>query len=258
MVFSSYCTVNPIKPLSTNDNDDNDDINSSTMMTIEDLQMEFTKTVAKIKQVLCEENENAISLVEELQRYTVVKFKKIPLFEDDIYKKVASIEDLWKILNRFWDIYDYDVLNFIMKRIRCKRAQRIYENFQSKIDPSTLEDAELVLASDETYSPGPTPRLRVKLKAKERCTNKVKNNVKNLLSKKFKVENYSLVYKCIHKGCVELTFISPSAAVISYLESCVVTGHDIVDFAMHNIKCIKTHQKEIQVNPSLIPNMVRN
>jgi len=255
MVFPAYCTVNPVMPLSTNDNDD---IISDTMMTIEDLEVEFAKTVAKIKQVLCEENENAISLVEELQKYTVVKFKKIPLFEDDIYKRVASIEDLWKILNRFWDIYDYDVLNFIMERINCKRAQRIYEDFQSKIDPSTLKDAELVLASDETYSPGPIPRLRVKLKAKKPCTNKVKNNVKNLLSKKFKVENYSLVYKYIHKGCVELTFISTSAAVISYLESCVVTGHDIADFAMHNIKCIKTHQKEIQVDPSLIPNMVRN
>ena len=204
------------------------------LTTFEDLEVAFAITTNQIKQALSNSSIEVTSVVEQLQTVTAVKDRSIPLFDEDVFENVTTVEKLWQKLNRFWSIFNYDILRILLRIAQCKNAEEILEEFLSKINITTLEDMDLVLRYEICETEGLIkPLLRIKVKA-ERCTNSIKKKVEEVVSLKFNLKEYALCFKGIKQGCVELVY-EISNTVMSYLLECDFTKTDAVNFAAHDI-----------------------
>ena len=216
-----------------------------TLTTIEDIEIEFAIMTDKIKQALINTKINVDSLIEQLRSISGVKNRKVPLFDEEVFTKIKSVEELWKTLSIFWSIYDYDILRFIIKITKCEDAKRVLENFLSRIDPTVIEDVDLVLHCRVEQKEGlPNMcKLRIKINAKK-CTYDIKENVKEIISKAYDLQQYTLCFKSIKEGCIELLFYI-SKEVMTYLLHCKITARTLTKFS--DCKIINIFVNEIDI-----------
>ena len=208
----------------------------------------------RIKEVLRNNNVSVISLLEQLCTISAIKIKKVPLFDEDVFEKIETIDELWRKLRKYWDIFDYDILIFVVELTECTEAQEIFNSFLARIDPSAFEDMDLVLHC-KVYQEEELmrPFLRIKVNA-EMCTFDIKRQVKEIVSKKFNLEKYSLRLNSIKDGCIEFTF-NISKAVMSYVLEYHITGNIIANFARYNIISPQVNEMTLNI-PSEIVDMV--
>ena len=198
------------------------------------MEIEFAIMTNKIKQALINNNVNVDSLIEQLCTISAVSNKNIPLFDKDVFVRIRSIDGFWKSLRTFWNIYDYDVLRYIIKITRCGEATKILEEFLSRIDPSALRDVDLVLHCRVDRIEGSLmPTLRIKVNA-EKCTYDVQQKVKKIVSKKFDLEEHALRFKGIKDGCIELLY-HISKPVKSYLLQTFQCKVILAEFSTYDI-----------------------
>jgi len=228
---------------------------TNVTMNLEKLDVEFAKVIGRIKQALCQSNVNVHSLIEKLCTISAVKHKKVPLFDEDVFQKVTTVEELWRRMRSFWSILDYDILIYVLDITDCKEANEIFKKFMSTIDSASLKDVDLVLSCKEYEGEGLKPLLRIKISEKQ-CTQEVQEKVKELVSKKFNLHKYSLCFKTIKEGCIELLY-EVSNTVSSYLLQCGVTEHDLIELAAYNIIHLQIGSKKWPV-PSVHRRMVGN
>ena len=210
--------------------------------------MEFTVTTNEIKQALTNSLKpiDVRSVVEELQTLSAVKDKHIPLLDEDVFKDVTTVEKLWEKLNRFWSIFDHNLLKILLRIAECKRANEIFEDFLLKINISTMEDMDLVVFTREGSV---KPLLRIKINA-EKCSCYTERKVKKIVSSIFNVEEYSLWFKGIREGYNELVYEIPNP-MMSYFLQCKFAGHDLADFTTHNIISFHINDMELQIPPEI-------
>ena len=214
------------------------------------MEIEFAITTDKIKQVLCNSDINVTSVVEQLQTISVVRNNNIPLFDEDIFENVTTIERLWQKLSRFWSIYDYDVLRILLKIVKCKKADKVFEEFLSRFDASTMKDKEVVLYFKEFKVEGLIkPLLRIKVKV-DNYTNTIRSEVEELMSSIFDLKKYSLSFKGIKEGCIELVY-EISNALMSYLLQCKVAGFELAKFDAQNIISIHINHMKLIIPPEI-------
>ena len=219
------------------------------------IEVEFAKMLTRVKEALHRNKICVDVLIEQLSVISAVKSKKVPLFDEDVFAKITSINELWRKLRKFWSIFDYDLLLLIIDLTECTEAQEILDNFLIRIDPSALEDAGLVL-QHKVYEEEDLlqPRLRIKVNT-EHFTKDVQEKVKKILSKKFDLEKYSLSLVGIKSGCVELVFYISKATML-YLLEFKVTGSILADFASQNIASIQINDVKIKTMKSITSNVV--
>ena len=100
----------------------------------------------KIKQALVNSKINIDLLIEQLCSISGVRNRNVPLFDEEVFTKIKSVEEFWKTLSTFWSIYDYDILRFIITKITdYENTQKALAEFLSKIDPTVIEDVDLEL-----------------------------------------------------------------------------------------------------------------
>jgi len=195
------------------------------------IEAEFARITTQIKEILLERNISVDELIEQLCSTSAVHSKKVPIFDEGISEKVKSLDELWKKLTRFWNIFDYDILILVIKLTKCTEAQKILDDFLAKID---VEEHDLAVLHYEIFEEKLTqPVLRVKVNV-ERCTVGIIEKIKLSISKKFELEKYSLRLTGIKEGCVEF-FYDISKAVMSYLLEFKVSGSIMADFAAQSI-----------------------
>ena len=219
----------------------------------EDLQVEFAKLTNRIKIALTNNNTDVGTLIEELSAISVVKNKKVPLFDENVFEKVKTVEDLWRKLRSCWSILDYDILIYILKLVDCKEANDVYEEFLLRIDPSVLQNTEFVLSCKEYEGEGLLKHLRVKINA-ETLTAEVEKKAKKAVSEMYNLTKYALTFKGIKQGCIELIY-GISKALTSYLLHYKVTGHDLHSLSVCNILYLQLVDKKLKV-PSEITDKV--
>ena len=160
---------------------------------------------SRIKQALINNKVNVVSLIEQLCAISAVKNKKVPLFDEDVFEKIKSIDEFWRMGRRFWSICDYELLQYVVEISECSEAQKIFDDFVSKI-PSAIEDVDLVLHCKKEEQDGSLqPVLRVKINSDE-CTTNIKKRVEEMVSKAFDLQKYTLRFQGIKEGCVELLY----------------------------------------------------
>ena len=149
-------------------------------------------------------------------------------------------------MSRFWSIYDYDLLLFVLKIVKCEEADEIFKEFLSTIDISRMEDTDLVLRYKVIEQEGSMkPLLRIKVRA-EKCTCFIETEVKKIMSSKFNLNEYSLRLRGIKKGCIELVY-KISNAMMSYFLQYKLTGYDLAGFSAHNIISLHINDMELQI-----------
>lgn len=230
-----------------------DDVTSLTthgddkLLTFEDLEVAFVTTTSQIKQVLSNSSIDVTSVVEQLQTVTAVRDGDVPLFDKDAFENVTTVETLWQKLNRFWSIFNCDLLKILLRIVQCKKAKEILEEFLSRIDISALEDMDLVLHYEILETQGLIkPLLQIKVRA-EKCTNSIKEKVEEVMSLKFNLKEYTLCFKGImQQGSIELVY-EISNAVTSYLLECDFTKTDAANFAAHDITLLQINDVKLEI-----------
>ena len=170
------------------------------------IEIEFAKMTNRIKQALINNNVDVVSLIEQLCAISAVKNQKVPLFDEDVFERIKSIDEFWKKLKNFWNIFDYELLQYVVEISDCREAKDIFEKFLSRIDPSEIEDEDLVLHCRVQDREGSLkPVLRIKVNS-EKCTLDIKKMVENTVSEAYSLCKYTLRLQGIKKGCVELLY----------------------------------------------------
>ena len=223
------------------------DKSTGRLTTIEDIEVEFAIMTKRIKQVLIDSNINVDSLIEQLRTMSAVKIKKVPLLDEDVFMKIQSIDEFWKSLSRYWNLYDYDLLRFIIRITECEEANSVLQKFLSRIDPTMIEDANLVLHCGEYQEEGSLkPTLRIKVNA-EKCTFDVQRKAKEMVSRIYNLEKYVLRFKGIKQGCIELLYHA-STAVMAYLLQCKITRTILAELSVCKIISIYINDFDILVS----------
>ena len=205
---------------------------------------------SKIKQALISNSVDIVSFIEELSTISVVKDKKVPLYDKDVFEKIKSIDDFWKIAKNFWNIFDYEVLKCVVEISDCREAKKIFEEFLSKIDPSVIEDVDLVLHCKMVDQDGSLkPVLRVKVNT-EKCTIHIKKQVEKIVSETYKLEKYALRFQGIKEGCIELLYYI-SKPLKLYLLHFKILKDAVEKFLAYNIISLRIEEFELQI-PSRI------
>ena len=214
------------------------------LRTTEDLEVEFAIATDNIKQALCNSPIDVTSVIEQLQTISAVRNKNVPLFDEDVFESVTTVEKLWQRLSRFWSIYNYDMLKILLRIVKCKRAGEIFEEFLSRIDVSAIEDMELVPHYEVFKREGLIkPLLRIKVKA-ESCTNFIREKVEEVVSSVFNLKDYTLTFRGIKEGCIQLIYEISNAMMLCFLQ-CKFTGYDLAEFAAHDIISLHINDMEL-------------
>ena len=222
-------------------------------ITFEELEVDFAKMTNRIKEVLLKSNLNIVSVIEQLRAISGVKAKNVPIFQEDVFERINSIELLWQKLSGFWSLLDYDLLMYLIKIIGSEEAKKIMDDFLSKIDLSKLQDKELILHCAKFERECMRPILRVKLKT-ESCDPVTIKNAKECLCKTFDLESYSLYLRSIKEGCFELIY-QVSQHIKIYLLQFKVTGYIVTKLAAHEIVCLQLDDIELKL-PSTVTYLV--
>ena len=176
------------------------------MTNMQEIEIQFAKMTNRIKRALISNSVDVVSLIEQLCAISVVKTKEVPLFDKDMFEKVKSIDDFWRMLRGFLSIFDYDLLQCIVEISECTEARNIFEEFLSRIDPSGIRDVGLVLQCGVEDRQGSLkPVLRIKVNSKE-YTLEIKNMVEEMVSKAYDLNTYALRFQGIKEGCIELHY----------------------------------------------------
>ena len=210
----------------------------------------------QIKNVLIKNKVDIVVLIQKLCSISVTKNKNVPLFDKDLFEEVKSIDDFWKKLRGFWTIFDYDLLECVVEVSDCVEAQQIFRDFFSRINPSTIEDADLVLhCKVEHWEGSLMPVLRIKVNV-EKCTSDVKKSVENIVSKAYELDKYKFCFKGIKNGCIELVYCI-SKSLKSYLLNSEITGSIMAGFLACNIISLHIDDEfELKVPPEINDIMV--
>ena len=232
-------------------------LNYDKLTYLEDIELEFAKMTNRIKETLISSHVNVSSLVEQLCTMSAVKNKNVPLFDGDIFEKVKSIDEFWKRLRMFWSIIDYDLLWFVIELSECKKAQEILKEFLSRIDPSVIEDVDLVLHCKEEHWDGSLkPVLRIKINA-EKCSLDIIQKAKEIISEKFELKKYSLRFKGIKSGCVELLHHISKAMMLYFLQF-KISSHMLAELTKFNIISLHIDDFKLEVPSEAIDITVSN
>ena len=216
------------------------------LTSIQDIEVQFAKMTNRIKQALIRNNVDVVSLIEQLCAISAVKNKHVPLFDEDVFEKITSIDEFWRRLRIFWNIFDYDLLQCVVEISECQEAQQILKDFLSRIDPSAIEDADLVLDYRVEHREGsPKPVLRIKVNTDE-CTFNVKKMVKEIVSEKFKLQKYTLRFRGIKNGCIEI-FYYISRHLKLYLLEFEISENILTDFLAHKILNLQIDEYKLKI-----------
>ena len=202
----------------------------------------------RIKKALITNNVDVVSLMQQLCAISVVKNKKVPIFDEDVFEDIKSIDKFWSKLRKFWSIFDYDVLQCVVEISDCGEAQDILENFLSRIDPSAIKDVDLVLhCKKECWEGYLKPVLRIKVNT-EKCTLGTEQMVKKVVSEAYEVEKYALRLQCIKDGCIELLYYI-SKPLKLYLLQFEITENVKAEFLAHHIVSLHIDELELMLPP---------
>ena len=203
----------------------------------------------KIKRALINNNVDVVSLIEQLCTISAVKNKEVPLFDPDVFEKIKSIDDFWKILKNFLRIFDYELLLYVVEISECKDAQQIFEEFLSKIDPSAITDMDLVPYCKVEHPEGSLkPVLRIKVKIKI-CTSDVKKQVEEIVSQAYDLEKYALCFQGIREGCIELLYYI-SQPLKTYVLQFKLSKNTLENFHAHKIISLHIDKLELDTTVS--------
>ena len=137
-------------------------------------------------------------LLINLKNSFATKNKKIPLFKENFFRDITSIEGLFEALDFLWNLYDHDTLAFLINIADCKKASKIYTEFISSVDLSAFDLVNHCSDKEIPILPG-YEKLQIKVE-KSKCTIKMIERIKMMVVEYYDLENVQLYLKKLPKG----------------------------------------------------------
>ena len=221
------------------------------LKNIKHIEVQFAKMTRRIKLALINNNVNVVLLIEQLCAISVVKNKKVPLFDEDVFENIKSIDDFWRKLKTFWNIFDIELLRCIVEISGCREAWEILEDFLSRIDPSAIEDEDLVLhCGGEHYEGSLKPVLRIKVHT-AKCTLYIKEMVEEIVTKTYNFDRYGLCFQGIKEDVyIELLYYISQPLKLHMLQF-EISGGMVTAFLTHKIVSLHIDEFDLRI-PSKI------
>ena len=210
-----------------------------------DIEIQFTKMANAIRQALISSNVDVFSLIERLCAVSSVKNKMVPLFDENVFEEIKSIDKFWEKLETFWSIFGHELLQCVVDISDCKEAQVILKNFVSRFDFLAIKDADLVLHCElEDHEGSLRPVLRIKIDT-EKCTLSMKNDVEEIVSKIYNLNECAACFQGVIEDCNELVYYVSNPLKL-YLLQFRVSKSDLAEFLAHKVISLNIDQFELQ------------
>ena len=221
------------------------------LTVIQRIEAQFAKMTNRIKQALISNNVDVASLIQQLLAISAVKNKKVPLFDEDVFEKIKSIDEVWRKLRIFWSVFGYELLWYVVEISDCREAQVIFEEFSSGIDPTTIEDVDLALhCKVEDQEGSLTPVLRIKVNT-EKYTSSIIKSVEEILSKTYNINKLAVCFQGIKEGCTELQYYISKPLKLYLLQFKISVG-DLAEFLAHKIISLRIDEFELKIPTTMI------
>ena len=189
---------------------------------MKDIKADFENMICRVQKAFIDSNVVLDNLLMNLKTCCATKNTQIPLFEANFFTDVTSIEALFNTLSYHWNLYDHDMLVFLIKTAKCDIAIKAYHKFVNSVDLSAYDLVNH--CSDKEMAPG-YKALQIKLK-KNKCTIQTVEKVKTMIVQYYELEKHAILFKSVTKGCFNITY-QTSDLVMMYINK---NGHLIVDF----------------------------
>lgn len=223
-----------------------------TCENIKHLEVQFAKMTRRVKRALINNNVDVVWLIEQLCAISVVKNKKVSLFDEDVFENIKSTDDFWRKLKTFWNVFDIELLRCIVEISGCREAWEILEDFMSRIDPSTIEDEDLVLhfGGEQHYEGSLKPVLRIKVHT-AKCTLCIKEMVEEIVTKTYNLDRYGLCFQGVKEDVyIELLYYI-SQPLKSHMLQFEISGGMVTAFLTHKIVSLHIDEFDLKI-PSKI------
>ena len=181
---------------------------------LKDIEAEFENMVYNVQKAFINSSVDLNNLLMKLKTSSATENKQVPLFETNYFGDVTSMKALFKALSYHWNLYDHDMLAFLIDAANCDMASKIYHAFVNSVD---LLAFDLVNhCSDIEMAPG-YKALQIKLKKSE-CTIKTVEKIKKMIVQHYELKNYAIVLKTVTKGCLNIQY-QTSDLVMVYINN---------------------------------------
>ena len=221
------------------------------LTNIKHIEVQFAKMTCRIKRALVNNKVDVVALIEQLCAISAVKNKKVPLFDEDVFENIKSIDDFWRKLKPFWNIFDIELLRCVVEISGCWEAQEILEDFLLRIDPSAIGEEDLVLhCSEEHYEGSLRPVLKIKVRT-AKCTLYIKEMVEEVVIKTYNLDRYGLCFHGIKEDIyVELLYYI-SQPLKSHMLKFEISAAMVAVFLAHKIVSLHIDEFDLKI-PSKI------
>ena len=221
------------------------------LTNIKDIETQFARMINDIKEEIIRNKTDVVSLLNQLRAVSAVKNEEVPLFDEDVFENVKSIDDFCKKLKEFCTIFNYELLEYIVEISECKEAQDILKEYLSKTNLSAIKDMDLLLCCkrEEHWEGLLIPMLRIKVNI-DKCTLNIKKSVERIVSKIYKLDKYDFCFKGIEKGIELLYYISKPLKL--YLLSFEVTRSNMAELLAHDVIGLQINDDfELKIPPNI-------
>ena len=210
------------------------------------LKGNYIKVVNKIKHIIASKQFEIEDLIEKL----CLAHESYAFSTDNTVTKVATINELFFHINKYCNIYDYELLReFLVSLDECDEAVKLLDDFTEELHHSVLKELDLMSESKDQLKPkipiNGTCTLRIKYTG-DKCTLSTKNMVQRIIYESLKLHKQSIVFIGLEEGCIVFVY-QISANVKSYILQNKITPDGIRLLASHDIKCLIVDGTEIPI-----------
>ena len=196
---------------------------------------EFKMMVDDVYEAFIDGIVNIDSLLMKLKDHFATEDKKISLFEEICFECVTSIKALFEVLDNYWNLYDHDVLAFLVDTAKCEEASKILKEFISSASDLVYHCPVQAISRNKTL------RIKVTLKEEEITKEgiiigkKTIENIKIMIIEFFRLVKCAMVFKCAtvvngcqgKKQCIAIEYLA-SDSVMIHIQKHMPTTH--IDF----------------------------
>ena len=179
------------------------------VQSLKDIEEDFENMIFDVQKAFINDNVVVDDLLMNLKTSSATKNKEVPLFEEDFFKNVKSIETLFKVLDYYWNLYDHDMLAFLINTAKCKMACVIYQKFVNFLNLSSFD---LLSHPNKEMAPG-YKILQITIDKSE-CTIKTVENIKRMVVEYYELEKCAIVFKEVTKGSINIKYLTSDLVMI--------------------------------------------
>jgi len=144
---------------------------------------------------------------------------------DDWVKNATDYSVIFKYIAKYNSIYDYSMLQMFIEVVKCKDAEQVLQEFETKFEESLLNKMDLMeLIKNEGRMP--SVELRVKYNGLS-LNEKEKKMIKKIVCNTFNLPEHSIFFHHAEDGCIALIF-EISRSVKDYLLSLKICAGSLV------------------------------